>query len=88
MIDSWQLAGWIFSLALIVVLFPRAIRMVVALIILHGLLCNPERYKYIVSLAEEKNADGTAKYTHEELTEKNIHKASKMAEQFLNWIHW
>ena len=88
MIDSWQLAGWVISIALIVVLFPKAIKMIVALVILHALLSNEERYKYIAKLAEETDEEGKKKYTNQELTEKNIHKASKMAEQFLNWIHW
>lgn len=54
------------------------IRRLVALVILHGLLCNPERYKYITDLAE-KGVDNKT------LTEKNLNKAFKMAYQFLGW---
>jgi len=39
------------------------IRRIVALIILHTLMLNPERYKYIVSLADQRNEDGSKKYT-------------------------
>ena len=54
-------------------------RTITALVILHALLSNQERYKYIVQLAE------TDEYTNEQLTEKNISKAFKIADQFLGW---
>ena len=57
----------------------------VALVIFHALMLNPERYKYIVSLAEQRNEDGSKKYTNNELTEKNINKAYIMADQFLRF---
>lgn len=53
------------------------IRRIVALVILHALLSNPERHKYISKLSEE------GKYSNRELTEKNINKAYIMADQFL-----
>lgn len=61
------------------------LRKLVALVILHALMLNPERYKYIVSLAEQRNEDGSKKYTNDELTEKNINKALIMADQFLRF---
>ncbi len=61
------------------------LRRLVSLVILHSLMVNPERYKYIVSLAEKKNEDGSNKYTNDELTEKNINKAFIMADQFLRF---
>lgn len=54
------------------------IRRITALVILHALLCNPERYKYIADLA----ARGVS---NEELTKKNVHKAFLMADQFLRF---
>lgn len=61
-------------------------RTLVALVILHALLVNPERYKYIASLASELSEDGvTKKYTNRELTEKNLNKAFKMSDQFLSF---
>lgn len=53
-----------------------------------ALVSNPERYKYIAGLAEQSeqktgNLRTTPKYTQEELTQKNINKAYRMAEQFM-----
>jgi hypothetical protein len=49
---------------------------VVALVLLHSLMSNPERYKYIARLAREGASN-------QSLTEKNINKAFLMARAFL-----
>ena len=43
------------------------------------LLANPERYKYITECFN------SGEYTHEELNEKNVNKAYKLAETFINF---
>ena len=43
------------------------------------LLANPERYKYIAGLVE------SGKITQEEANLKNVHKAYKLAESFINY---
>lgn len=53
-------------------------RRIVALVILHALMSNPERYKYIARLAREGASN-------QDLTKKNINKAYLMADAFLNW---
>lgn len=88
MIDSWQVAGWIVTIAICFMLFPRVIKGIVALVILHALLVNPKRYEYIEKLAQEVDENGNKKYSNYALTEKNINKARMMAEQFLNWKNW
>tara|TARA_Y100000310_G_scaffold180406_1_gene180301 strand:- start:14807 stop:15028 length:222 start_codon:yes stop_codon:yes gene_type:complete len=42
-----------------------------------ALISNPERYKYIAKLMEEKGL------SNDEATQKNIHKAYKLADQFI-----
>lgn len=44
-----------------------------------ALLTNPERYRYMTACYE------SGKYSHEELNEKNVNKAYKLAESFLNF---
>lgn len=52
-------------------------REAIELVILHALLSNPERYKYIAGLVE------SGKITQEEATAKNINKARKIADAYL-----
>ena len=61
------------------------LRRLIALVILHALMVNPERHKYIVWLSEQERPDGSKRYTNDELTEKNINKAFLMADQFLRF---
>lgn len=49
----------------------------IALKILCALLSNPERYRYIAEQVE------SGRLSNREATDKNIHKAFKMAEQFI-----
>lgn len=55
------------------------LRRLVALVILHALMSNAQRYRYIERLAKQK------RMSDDELTEKNINKAFIMADQFLRF---
>lgn len=85
MVDSWQVLGWILIPFLCFLIFPRIIKSIVALVILHALLSNPKRYEYIEKLAEERQENGNKKYSNYELSRKNLNKACLMAQQFLDW---
>jgi hypothetical protein len=56
-----------------------SVRDTVALEILKSLVANPERYKYMAYLIESKTL------TNEQATEKNLNKAFKMADQFMEF---
>lgn len=55
------------------------LRNLVALVCYHALLSNAQRYRYIERLAKQ------GKHTNEELTNKNINKAYKLADQFMSF---
>lgn len=50
----------------------------IALVLLNGLMSNPQRYDYITTKVE------SGELTNDEATEKNIKKSLKMADQFLS----